>query len=787
MPTGPSVSVLPGEPEQVRRTAYQTFLSAFVVAALVLVTPAGVPARAAHAASDEAKVVIVVGPTGSATADYIADARKAAAAARTWTSNVVEIYSPVATWEAVSAALQGASIVVYMGHGNGFPNPRAKSLDGSTMDGMGLDPPPGNAKSGSTRYYGEDLIAASIRLAPSALVFLGHLCYAAGSSEPGDPDPSPAVARGRADGFAAGWMKAGAGAVVADAWYGSAAVLIDGLFSSAAPVEDLWRALPSANGAEYAQPSTRTPGAILRLDPAGTKYWRSIASMPGLTAADIVGGRAGDTGTAPVTLQIPGAAEVGAAGAPVYASATAAADAPAIVLPPGTRVCVIRDAGTPKSGPLAGRATVEIRSLDGSATGVVPADALLPRDSRPPAAYQVAGAVAGISPNGDGVDDALALAGRLTEPSTWNATIGAPGGPTLLASGGAGDAFAVSWDGTVGGVPVPDGSYTVAVRATDAWGNAATVLSLTVRVDRTPPTLVATIPATPTTISPDGDGVSDTLRTAYRASEAGTLAISVRDAIGTVVDASEVPNPAGSSAIIWDGRGPNGAPLPDGTYTYQVAPRDAAGNVGSSITRTVVISTTIGWVRSTATVIDPTTPSAVVRDVALSFTLAHAATVTWSMADARGRSIRFFAKAQPMAPGPLAVTWDGRDDAGALVPAGTYTMVLRAEDGVTHAVARTTVGVGPFRVVTSPAIPVHGKVATFTVTTALPLDGAPSVRITLPGAGTIAVPVTRVDGATWRGKLKLAAGARAGTATLVVAATDATGAAVSSTSRVVVK
>lgn len=770
-----------------RRTAYQTLLSAFVVAALVLAAPAGVPVRAAHAASGEAKVVIVVGPTGSATADYIADARKAAAAARTWTSNVVEIYSPVATWSAVSAALQGASIVVYMGHGYGFPNPRAKTFDGSAMDGMGLDPPPGNAKSGSTKYYGEDIIAGSIRLAPSALVLLGHLCYAAGSSEPGDPDPGPAMARERADNFAAGWMKAGAGGVVADAWYGAAATFIDGLFSSAAPVEDLWRALPSANGAEDAAPSTRTPGAILRLDPAGTKYWRSITSMPGLTSADVVGGRAGDTGSSPATLQIPGAAEVGAAGAPMYATAAAAADAPVTVLPPGTRVRVIRDAGTPTSGPLAGRATVEIRSLDGSATGVVPVEALLPRDSRPPSAYQVDGVVAGISPNGDGVGDTLALSGRLTEPSTWSATIDAPDGATLVTSGGEGDAFAVTWDGTANGIPVADGTYTVAVRATDAWGNAATVLSLTVRVDRTPPALAVTVSKTPTTISPDGDGVADTLRTAYRASEAGTLAITVRDITGTVVDTSEVANPAGSSAVIWDGRGPNGALLPDGTYTYQIVPRDPAGNVGSPVARTVVISTTVGWVRSTATVIDPTTPSAVVRDVALSFTLAHAATVTWSMADARGRSIRFFAKGQPMAPGPQAATWDGRDDTGALVPAGTYTMVLRAEDGVTHAVARTTVGVGPFRVVTSPTIPVHGKVATFTVTTALPLAGAPSVRITLPGAGTIAVPVMRVDGATWSGKLKLSAGTRAGTATIAVAGTDATGAAVSSSSRVAVK
>jgi flagellar hook assembly protein FlgD len=784
VPTGPSISALPGEPDI--RTAYQTLTAILIVAVLALTAPAAASVHAAKAAAGGAKVVIVVGPTGSATADYIEDATAAAAAARKWTTNVVELYTPDATWANVSDALQGASVVVYMGHGNGFPNPRAKTLDGATMNGLGLNPP-GGAKLTPTKYYGEDIIAGTVRLAPSAVVILGHLCYAGGSSEPGDPDPSLAVARQRADNFAAGWLRAGAGAVVADAWFGSSAAMIDSLFSTAMPVDDVWRGLPSANGAEDATPSVRTPGAVLHLDPAGTKYWRSITSMPGLAAADVVGGRAADTGAAPASLQVPGAAEVGAAGAPLYATATAAADAPTVVLAPGTRLRVVRDAGTPATGALAGRPAVEVRALDGTARGLVSADALLPRDSRAPVAYLIDGSTTAISPNGDGVADALTLSGRLSEPATWSAAITAPGGETLLAAGGEGDAFVLTWDGTVNGAPVADGAFDVRVTATDAWGNAATAVSLSLRVDRTAPTLTATFPTTATVVSPDGDGVADTLRTAYTASERGTLAITVRDAAGVAVDTSEVPASSGASAVVWDGRGPSGGPVPDGAYTYEILPRDAAGNTGAPAIRRIVVSTTIGWVRSTATVIDPSTPTAVVRDVALSATLARPATVTWSMADAKGRSVRFFAKAQPMSPGPLAATWDGRDDAGALVPPGTYTMVLRANDGVTAAVARTTVGVGSFRVVTSPAIPVHGKVATFTVTTALRLTAAPEVMVTLPGAGTLAVPLTSVDGATWRGKLKLSAGTRAGTATVVVTGTDASGTPASDTFRIAVK
>ena len=40
-----------------------------------------------------------------------------------YTPNVVKVYSPNATWDAVKAAAQGASIFIYLGHGYGFPSP----------------------------------------------------------------------------------------------------------------------------------------------------------------------------------------------------------------------------------------------------------------------------------------------------------------------------------------------------------------------------------------------------------------------------------------------------------------------------------------------------------------------------------------------------------------------------------------------------------------------------------------------------------------------------------------
>src|ERR1035437_3389217 len=91
------------------------------------------------AASPQAKVVIVVGATGSVTPSYRSDADNAAATFAKYTSNIVKIYSPNATWAAVAQAAQGASVLVYMGHGSGYPNPYLSYLQQTKDNGMGLN------------------------------------------------------------------------------------------------------------------------------------------------------------------------------------------------------------------------------------------------------------------------------------------------------------------------------------------------------------------------------------------------------------------------------------------------------------------------------------------------------------------------------------------------------------------------------------------------------------------------------------------------------------------------
>ena len=74
---------------------------------------------------------------------------------------MVEIYSPHATWSKVKSAAQGANVLIYLGHGNGYPSPYG-AFNAKTKDGMGLNSSDGSS---SHTYYGEYYIDRDIQLA----------------------------------------------------------------------------------------------------------------------------------------------------------------------------------------------------------------------------------------------------------------------------------------------------------------------------------------------------------------------------------------------------------------------------------------------------------------------------------------------------------------------------------------------------------------------------------------------------------------------------------------------
>jgi hypothetical protein len=242
----------------------------------------GIVAHPAPVAAAGVKVVIVVGPAGSSTANYIYNARKLAAQARSYGATVYEVYSPHATWARVKSVAQGSNLFIYLGHGNGYPSPYGL-FSKYTRDGLGLNTTDGSS---SHTYYGEYYVSTYLHFARNATVILNRLCYASGDSEWGSANPTRATAIKRVDNYGAGFLRTGARAVFAEG-INSASYILYGLFRTSRTMKQIFWTDPARSGAyDFGFSSVRTPGKVAIMDPyAPSRYYRSVIGDLGMTAA----------------------------------------------------------------------------------------------------------------------------------------------------------------------------------------------------------------------------------------------------------------------------------------------------------------------------------------------------------------------------------------------------------------------------------------------------------------------------------------------------------------------
>jgi hypothetical protein len=263
-----------------RRSARLVLLSLLATA----VSFGGLVATPSPAAAAAPKVVVVVGPVGSNTSSYIRTAKGIASHARSLGANVKEIYSPYATWSRVKEALQGAKVLVYLGHGNGWPSPYG-SFQRYTKDGMGLNATSGNGNS-NVKYWGEYYIDRYVTMARNAVVILNRLCYASGNSEWGAANPTKSTAIKRVDNFGAGFLRANAKAVFAEG-ITSPKYILTNLFRTSRTFKQIfWSAPHETVSYRISFSSVRTPGMTAQMDPyAPSRYYRSVIGNLAVTAA----------------------------------------------------------------------------------------------------------------------------------------------------------------------------------------------------------------------------------------------------------------------------------------------------------------------------------------------------------------------------------------------------------------------------------------------------------------------------------------------------------------------
>jgi len=222
-------------------------IRASLVAILTLIT-LGLAAVPVGAVVAPQKVVIIVGPVGAGTTGYRADADVTATAAAAAGATVVKVYSPTATWANVKAAVNGANIVVYFGHGNGFPNPYTTVEYTDRVNGWGLNRTTsgGDGDDGysTMAYCGEKALLGTltpsdgatqqtyckpgpITPAPGWVMIYAEACYAPGASQSWEPRATEAIALAHAKNYSYPALKLGASAYFATDMYHGSAVLVD--------------------------------------------------------------------------------------------------------------------------------------------------------------------------------------------------------------------------------------------------------------------------------------------------------------------------------------------------------------------------------------------------------------------------------------------------------------------------------------------------------------------------------------------------------------------------------
>jgi len=719
-----------------------------------------------------AKVVIIVGAVHGQTDSYRQRGDAAYAEAKKYTPNVTKVYSPNATWSKVKSATTGANIVIYMGHGNGWPSPYTYDPNYTTKDGFGLNATAGNGDH-NVKYYGEPYVD-DLALAPNAIILLHHLCYASGNSEPGRAAPSTTTAKARVDNYGAGFLRGKARAVIADGHAG-AAYYLRALFTTNQSVLSVWRNAPNYNGNEFSFAGKRSTNARAYMDPddPGKGFYRSLVLKTSGLTSYMVTGSVGDTSLDPGTFVVPGRASTSSAGAELLDGT----GAPAGTLPANERLAVV---ARPNWVAPDGIGVYEVTGLDdGSIHGFVRATQLVPRDSMEPVAFAVGAAPTKISPNGDGTLDKTTLSAIFSETVDWTLTVTAGDGTAVGHASGRHAEPSVDWDALVDGAAVPDGTYTYTFRGQDSWLNAdpPVAKSGTVKVDTTPPTLSG-VPA-PTDplpwFSPNGDGSRDTYALKATTSQGGKIEVRVRNASGDQVRSFSTNVSAGAFSIPWDGKANDGAVVPDGTYDVRLVPVDTLGNRGTLETITVRSIALLRAVKTSKTVFYPQDRDTLGTTSVLSFSINRAATVTWTIRNANGDVVDTRYANAALEAGTHSLTYDGRTVDGVLLPKGKYTSHVTATDG--DLTASQTVGfeMNAFAITSSTQKPKRGKSITIRARPAESLGGSVTMSISQPGKASWTVKMSKLSTGVYRATVTLKTGGSAGTLKISVQAKDSKG------------
>jgi flagellar hook assembly protein FlgD len=274
----------------------------------------------------------------------------------------------------------------------------------------------------------------------------------------------------------------------------------------------------------------------------------------------------------------------------------------------------------------------------------------------------------------------------------------------------------------------------------------------------------------PPTISPNGDGIADSARLGWTSTE--TMSGFARLSHGSTVVRSWIVSRGTGGAVTWDGRNAAGSAVPDGTYTFSVVGRDAAGNRASAAV-SLTVDRTLANPRWSQTLFFPEDGDALATMSRLAFDQSRTASVSAAIYSGTTR-VRTIWLHRTLAAGSHSWRWDGRSDAGTIVPRGVYTLHLTATTALGTTTAAQSVRLDAFRVSPSASVVRAGQTLILTLTTAEPLVGAPSITFSQPGRVAVHRTATSLGGGRYRVAFVIGSGP-SGTASFLIAGRDTGG------------
>jgi hypothetical protein len=274
---------------------------------------------------------------------------------------------------------------------------------------------------------------------------------------------------------------------------------------------------------------------------------------------------------------------------------------------------------------------------------------------------------------------------RLSAPSPWAVSVRDASG--RLVARGRGTGTSVLWTWNAAGIS-STGSYAWTIEAGPRTRPASgTIGKGPAPIPPPPRSLITGLEVTPTVLSPDGDGIADSLAVSYTLIARATVTAVVTDATGTVVATlvSSQLQAARRQSFAYAADA-----LADGIYTLSVSAVGEDGRTGR-LTASFAVDRTLSGLGLATTTITPN-GDGVDDTLGLSFTLARDANVLVQIEQVGAVAAIVFSG--PLPAGAAQFTWDGSTPSGP-APPGTYDAVVLVDGpyGRTrHAVSFTVSG-----------------------------------------------------------------------------------------------